>query len=163
FLYPSGFIATAVARLHDLPSIVSIRGNDVGKYAFDPLRRPFVRAALEQADQVTSVATSLTCFADRMLAPIAHKSRTILNSVEIDPDLPRDRPEVATQGLVIGSAGLFRYKKGLIYLLKALAADPALRARVGEGARRTARTLTLAREREEWAAVYRALPGRCTR
>ena len=120
FLYPAGFVATAVAALHGLPAIVSIRGNDVGKYAFDPLRLPFVRATLERADRVVSVATSLTRLADGLITPIAAKSRTILNSIDLDPSVPRPRPPVAMAGPVVGSAGLFRYKKGLIYLFKAL-------------------------------------------
>jgi glycosyltransferase involved in cell wall biosynthesis len=121
FLYPAGFVATAVGRLHGIPTIVSIRGNDVGKYVFDPLRLPFVRVTLERADRVTSVATSLTDLADRMVAPIAHKARTILNSVDLEGLGPGARPDVPVRGLVIGSAGLFRYKKGLVYLFQALA------------------------------------------
>jgi glycosyltransferase involved in cell wall biosynthesis len=121
FLYPAGFIATQVGRMHGAATIVSIRGNDVGKYAFDPLRLPFVRATLEGAGAITSVATSLTTFADRAITPIAHKARTILNSVDPSALKPRSRPEVSTRGLVIGTAGLLRYKKGLVYLFKALA------------------------------------------
>jgi L-malate glycosyltransferase len=121
FLYPAGFVATAVARVHGIPAIVSIRGNDVGKYAFDPLRLPFVRAALEGADRVTSVASSLTALADAVVAPIAGKTATILNSVDAAGLAARARPELPLRGLVIGSAGLFRYKKGLVYLFRALA------------------------------------------
>lgn len=121
FLYPAGFIATQVGCVHGVPTIVSIRGNDVGKYAFDPLRRPFVHAALERAQVVTSVATSLATFADRAITPIAHKTRTILNSVDPTALEPRSRPDLGTRGLVIGSAGLFRYKKGLNTLFQALA------------------------------------------
>ncbi|MGH7601763.1 MAG: glycosyltransferase [bacterium] len=50
FLYPAGFIAGLVGRLHGVKMIASIRGNDIGKYAFDPLRLPFIRSALENAD-----------------------------------------------------------------------------------------------------------------
>src|SRR5262249_23033768 len=109
FLYPAGFIACQVGGLHGLPTIVSIRGNDVGKYALDPLRMPFVRATLEKAQVVTSVATCLTTFADRGITPIAHKARTILNSVEPERLVPGPRPDLPTRGLVIGTAGLFRY------------------------------------------------------
>lgn len=120
FLYPAGFIAGLVGRLHGVKTIMSIRGNDVGKYAFDPLRLTFVRSALENADYVTSVATSLTELADRAIAPIAGKAKTILNSVDLSRLQPRTRPALPLHGLVIGSAGLFRYKKGLLYLFKAL-------------------------------------------
>jgi glycosyltransferase involved in cell wall biosynthesis len=122
FLYPAGYIATLVARTHGVPSIVSIRGNDVGKYMFDPLRAGFVATSLRNADRVTSVARSLAVAADAALSPIEDKSRVILNS--IDPELAQEfeRPQLPLRGVVIGSAGLFRYKKGLIYLFEALAA-----------------------------------------
>ncbi len=120
FLYPAGFIAGLVGRMHGARTIMSIRGNDIGKYAFDPLRLPFVRSALENADYVTSVATSLTELADRAITPIAGKAKTILNSVDLSRLQPRTRPELPLQGMVIGSSGLFRYKKGLLYLFKAL-------------------------------------------
>jgi len=120
FLYPAGFIASLVGRVHGAQTIMSIRGNDVGKYAFDPLRLPFVRSALENADYVTSVATSLTELADRAITPIAAKAKTILNSVDLSKLRPQARPELPLKGMVIGSSGLFRYKKGLLYLFKAL-------------------------------------------
>src|SRR5437762_474470 len=121
FLYPAAYIASIVGRLHGVRVIASIRGNDVGKYAFDPLRVGFVRSALENADAVTSVATSLVSLADRALAPIAKRSRTILNSIDPARLEPRERPELPLAGTVIGSTGLFRYKKGLVHLFKALA------------------------------------------
>lgn len=121
FLYPAGFIAGLVSRLHGVKMIASIRGNDIGKYAFDPMRMPFIRSALENADQVTSVATSLTELADRAITPIAAKARTILNSVDQNKLRPQARPELNLKGVVVGAAGLFRYKKGLVYLFKALA------------------------------------------
>jgi len=120
FLYPAGFIAGLVGRLHGVKTIMSIRGNDIGKYAFDPLRLPFIRSALENADYVTSVATSLTELADRAITPIMGKSKTILNSVDASRLRPQTRPALDLKGTVIGSSGLFRYKKGLLYLFKAL-------------------------------------------
>jgi glycosyltransferase involved in cell wall biosynthesis len=121
FLYPAGYVAALVARQHGLRCLVSIRGNDVGKYMFDPLRAGFVASALRGAERVTSVATSLVAAADAGLAPIRDKARTILNS--IDPDAPVAAPEseLGLTAPVVGSAGLFRYKKGLVYLFKALA------------------------------------------
>ncbi len=121
FLYPAAFIAGMVARAHGKKCIASIRGNDVGKYVFDPLRLPFVRQALENADFVTSVATNLIELADRAVTPIAGKARTILNSIDRRKLRVTFKPDMPVRGLVIGTTGLFRYKKGLIYLFKALA------------------------------------------
>ncbi|RME00890.1 MAG: glycosyltransferase family 4 protein [Calditrichaeota bacterium] len=120
FLYPAGYIAGLVGKLHGVKTIASIRGNDVGKYVFDPIRMPLVRSALQNADYVTSVATNLIELADRGLTPIAGKSRTILNSIDFDRMKVRTRPDYDLRGLVIGTCGLFRYKKGLHYLFKAL-------------------------------------------
>ena len=121
FLYPAGFIAGLIGRLYDVKVIVSIRGNDLGKYTFDPLRLPFIRTALENADYVTSVATSLLDLASRALTPLVGKARTILNSVDTTRLRPQTRPVLQLHGTVIGANGLFRYKKGLLYLFKALA------------------------------------------
>jgi len=120
FLYPGAYIAGIVGRLHGARVIASIRGNDVGKYAFDPLRQGFVRSALENADAVTSVATSLLELADRAVAPLRGRGHTILNSIDPQRLAPRERPELPLEGVVIGSSGLFRYKKGLVHLFKAL-------------------------------------------
>lgn len=120
FLYPAGYIAGLVGRLHGVKVIASIRGNDVGKYIFDPLRMPFIKSALENADFVTSVATLLTELAGRAVTPIGHKSVTILNSIDFSRLQPQKKPALPLEGLVIGTVGLFRYKKGLVYLCKAL-------------------------------------------
>ena len=120
FLYPAAYIAGIVGRMHGTRVIASIRGNDVGKYAFDPLRQGFVRSALENADAVTSVATSLLELADRALVPLHGRGRTILNSIDPQRLAARERPDLALHGLVLGSSGLFRYKKGIVHLFRAL-------------------------------------------
>lgn len=121
FLYPAGFVATTAARLYGVKSIASIRGNDIGKYMFDPLRAGFVEASLRNADYVTSVARSLLDTADRAMHPVADKSRVILNSLDRGTVVSGSRPNLDLRGAVIGTTGLIRYKKGLIYLFKALA------------------------------------------
>ena len=120
FLYPAAYIAGMVGKLHALPVMVSIRGNDVGKYIFDPLRVHFIRTALENATYVTSVSTNLIEIADRTLVPVQHKAKTILNSIDVEQLRPVKTPALQLKGTVIGTAGLFRYKKGLVYLFKAL-------------------------------------------
>jgi glycosyltransferase involved in cell wall biosynthesis len=59
--------------------------------------------------------------ADRAITPIAGKARTILNSVDFSRLHPGTTPDLDLKGTVIGTSGLFRYKKGLLYLFKALA------------------------------------------
>jgi glycosyltransferase involved in cell wall biosynthesis len=120
FLYPAGFLAVTVARWAGIRSIVSIRGNDVGRNAFDPQLRTFISATLEHADYVTSVTTGLLEFADKTLCSVAGKSRVILNSFDASSPGVEAQTELVPSRLVIGAAGVFRYKKGLIYLFKAL-------------------------------------------
>ncbi len=120
FLYPAAYIAGLVGRLHRVKVIASIRGNDVGKYVFDPVRMPLVKSAMKNADFITSVATNLIELGDRAVTPISNKSKTILNSINFDHLAPKKRPDIEVKGTVIGSMGLFRYKKGLVYLCKAL-------------------------------------------
>src|SRR3972149_9744032 len=120
FLYPSGFVATMVARYLGIKSIVSIRGNDIGKYTFDSQRLKFIEQALRNADYVTSVAESLLKMAERVIFPSNGRSQVILNSVEIPDNQSLKIPTLPLKGNVIGTAGIFRYKKGLLYLFKAL-------------------------------------------
>jgi len=121
FLYPAGYIATLAARTFGVKSIASIRGNDIGKYIFVPVRTGFVESSLRNADYVTSVASSLLETADRAVYPVANKSTVILNSLNREMVEAKARPELKLRGAVIGTTGLIRYKKGLIYLFKALA------------------------------------------
>jgi glycosyltransferase involved in cell wall biosynthesis len=67
------------------------------------------------------VATNLITLADRAITPLRSKAKTILNAVDLTRLQPHTRPTLSLKGTVIGSAGLFRYKKGLLYLFKALA------------------------------------------
>lgn len=127
FLYPGGYVASLVAGIHGLPSLVSIRGNDVGKYMFDPLRMGFVATALRGADLVTSVASSLLSAAETGLAPLAGKSRVILNSIDTSLPVAPAPTDLRLAAPVVGSAGLFRYKKGLRYLFQALSELAATR------------------------------------
>ncbi len=120
FLYPAAYIAGMVGKMHGKKVIASVRGNDIGKYVFDPIRMPLVKSAMENADFITSVATSLLDLGDRAVTPISGKAKTILNSINFEHLAPKKRPDLPLNGLVIGSMGLFRYKKGMVYLCKAL-------------------------------------------
>lgn len=63
---------------------------------------------------------SLLDLGDRAITPISDKAKTILNSINFEHLSPKKRPNLPLNGLVIGSMGLFRYKKGMVYLCKAL-------------------------------------------
>ena len=56
FLTQAGFIATLAGRYLNIPSVVSIRGNDVDRAAFDPARFSHTMFALQHANIVTANA-----------------------------------------------------------------------------------------------------------
>lgn len=56
FLTQAGFIATLAGRYLKIPSVVSIRGNDVDRAAFDPSRFSRTMFALQNANVVTANA-----------------------------------------------------------------------------------------------------------
>ena len=56
FLTQAGFIATLAGRYLNIPSVVSIRGNDVDRAAFDPARFSHTMFALQHANVVTANA-----------------------------------------------------------------------------------------------------------
>lgn len=57
FLTQAGFIATLAGRYLNIPSVVSIRGNDVDRAAFDPTRFSHTMFALQHANVVTANAS----------------------------------------------------------------------------------------------------------
>ena len=59
FLTQAGFVATYAGKYLDLPSVVSIRGNDIERAAFDPSRFSHTMYALQNASAVTTNASEL--------------------------------------------------------------------------------------------------------
>lgn len=119
FLYPSGFMACMVGELSATKTMVSIRGNDIGKHLFDHSKYPYIVHCLKKADYITSVSSDLLDTAN-CLHPIREKSEVIHNSLTLT--LPQDKyvSNLPIEGICIGVSGVFKYKKGLKYLFKAL-------------------------------------------
>lgn len=118
FLYPVGYLTGLLARREGIPHLAATVGNDLKKYAFSPDKVAMIASALDNADMVIGVSRDLIDLADA-LRPIKDRARVIHNAVEI-PDqawTPHDRAD----RFRIGFAGIFKYAKGLPYLLKALA------------------------------------------
>ena len=119
FLTGVGREVCAAAHLSGARAMVSIRGNDVGKHFFRDELVGVLRYVLERAHMVTSVARDLLDLADT-ICPLEGRGMVIPNSV--DPALaPSPAEPDASGGLVLGSHGIFRFKKGIPYLLKAAA------------------------------------------
>ena len=119
------FVAVAAARYLNLPSVVSARGNDLDRTAFDPGKFSQISWSLQNAAAVTAVTTDLARKA-RALAP-GCRPVWIPNSVDtaLFRPAPRDEALAASLGLgdapVIAFVGEARQKKGLTILLPAYA------------------------------------------
>ena len=118
FLYPTGYITWLLARRMQIPSILTLVGNDVKKYIFCPEMVAFCRSGLENADRVAALSHDLLMTANALF-PVIKKGGVIFNSVQIHPVSWLPKP-VQNRPFQIGCAGIFKYAKGLPYLFKAL-------------------------------------------
>jgi glycosyltransferase involved in cell wall biosynthesis len=118
FLYPVGYVTGLLARRMRVPSITTVVGNDVKKYIFSPEKVAVCRSGLENAGRVVALSRDLMEIA-HSLSPIAEKTSIIYNSVEIPDQAWRARCD-PQETFRIGCAGIFKYAKGLPYLLKAV-------------------------------------------
>jgi glycosyltransferase involved in cell wall biosynthesis len=120
FLYPLGYITGLLAKRMQIPSIATIVGNDIKKYLFSPEKVAVCRSGLENADRVVALSQDLVDLA-HSLTPIQPKARIIYNSVDL-PAVSWEPLPASTRPFRLGCAGIFKYAKGLPYLLKAVAA-----------------------------------------
>jgi L-malate glycosyltransferase len=111
----AGFPTVYAAHELHLPSVVSIRGNDINRDVFHAERFHHLKWALENATAITAVSQEGLQRA-RIVSACPTKGRVILNSI---------RPEGFAEGIqdvqlprpVIGSLAVFKNKKGLEVLL----------------------------------------------
>jgi len=148
FLHPVGYVTGLFAKRSELPHATCVVGNDLKKYAMSPERIAGLRTGLENSDRIVALSHELAALADA-LTRVRDKTRVVLNSVSI--------PEVSWHGprgqddFLVGAAGIFKYAKGLPYLLKAVAMAQANRPT----------TLDLAGEfRTEEAPIFRDLTAK---
>jgi glycosyltransferase involved in cell wall biosynthesis len=125
YLTRAGFVAAYAGRYLGLPSVVSIRGNDIERAAFDPSRFSHVMYALQNASAVTTNASLLRVKAQ---AFIDREIFLIPNGIDTGLFKPMERNAALAQALgidddrpTIGFAGELRNKKGLATLLSAYA------------------------------------------
>ena len=123
FIKETGFLTTLLALENNLPVINSIRGSDLHKHIFDPQQHAQLCWTLEKASWLTFVSKDLFKRAKVLLPNLEAKSSVFWNSIQ-----PVDFDNFATpelvkncRGMVIGSVGRFRDKKGLEYVLDACA------------------------------------------
>ena len=125
YLTRAGFMAVYAGRYLGLPSVVSIRGNDIERAAFDPSRFSHIMYALQNASAVTTNASLLRVKAQ---AFIDREIFLIPNGIDSGLFKPMQRNAGLAQALgivddrpTIGFAGELRHKKGLATLLSAYA------------------------------------------
>ena len=131
FVATAGYVAAFAGRYLGVPSVVSARGNDVDRAAFDPARAAHLLYALNHASAVTTNANDLARKAEA-LAPGLSVVR-IPNGVDTGHFTPAARDAALARALgldglpVIGFVGEARAKKGLAHLLLAFRAVAARR------------------------------------
>jgi glycosyltransferase involved in cell wall biosynthesis len=130
FLPQAGFVATYAGKYLNIPSVVSIRGNDIERAAFDPAKFSHVMYALQNASALTTNANEL---AKKATAFVDREVNLIPNGIDVGLFKPMERNEGLAETLllttkehegkpfVMGFAGELREKKGLKTLLSAYA------------------------------------------
>lgn len=130
FLPQAGFVAAYAGKYLGTPSVVSIRGNDIERAAFDPAKFSHVMYALQHASAVTTNASTL---ARKAKAFVEREIFLIPNGIDTELFKPMARNETLAEMLglggktkeersaVIGFAGELREKKGLRALLSGYA------------------------------------------
>lgn len=125
YVAQSAFVAVTAARYLGVPSVVSARGNDLDRTAFDPAKFSQISWTLQNASAVTTVTTDLARKA-QVIAP-GCRPHFVPNGVDaaLFAPGPSDPALAASLGLsdapVITFIGEARRKKGLSVLLLAFA------------------------------------------
>ena len=127
FLPMAGFVGTYAGKYLNIPSVVSIRGNDIERAAFDPGKFSHVMYALQNANAVTTNASEL---AKKAKAFIDREIHLIPNGIDTKHFKPvekilalaealglQEEKQKEEKRLVIGFVGELREKKGLASLL----------------------------------------------
>jgi len=96
FLTQAGFVATYAGKYLNIPSVVSIRGNDIERAAFDPSRFSHTMYALQNASAVTTNASVL---AKKANAFIDREIVLIPNGVDTEHFKPLEKNLVLAEAL----------------------------------------------------------------
>lgn len=146
YLTPAGFLAVFCAERLGVASVVSARGNDVDRLMFPPGDFARLLWTLQRAGLITAVSKELAAKIAVLLGE-DRRIATLPNVVDAELFHPRREPEaeqaalkealgIAPDELVLGFSGELRHKKGLPFLLEALAevrrARPACLLVIGE-------------------------------
>ena len=103
FLPQAGFVAAYAGKYLNIPSVVSIRGNDIERAAFDPSKFSHVMYALQNASAVTTNASEL---AKKAKAFVEREVSLIPNGIDVELFKPMERNEGLAEALLLGSNSL---------------------------------------------------------
>lgn len=125
FLPMAGFVGAYAGKYLSVPSVVSIRGNDIERAAFDPGKFSHVMYALQNASALTTNASSL---AQKAHAFIDRDIQVIPNGVDAERFKPMEKNESLAETFnlqpstfTVGFTGELRAKKGMAALLSGCA------------------------------------------
>ena len=123
YLTTAGFLGTWFGESQSIPSLVSVRGNDLDKQLFPGGDFARLRWCLERATTVVAVSRDLA----RKVRTLTGRVASVLpNAVDTQLFSPGAKPEQLAQKhgwpageLILGFCGELRAKKGLPFLLQA--------------------------------------------
>lgn len=121
FMSETGYITTLLAKETNTPVINSVRGSDLHKHVFNPKSHAQTAWVLENSTWVTFVSWDLQQRAKVIVPAITFKSSVFWNSIAPIDFSQFSTPSLASElkGIVIGSSGRLRDKKGIEFLLDA--------------------------------------------
>lgn len=123
FLNETGYVTTLLAKENNIPVINSIRGSDLHKNIFSPKFHAQTAWTLDNSNWATFVSHDLLRRGAAIAPSVLLKASAFLNSIAPIDFSQLETPALISQlsGLVIGSSGRFRDKKGIEFLLDACA------------------------------------------
>jgi L-malate glycosyltransferase len=121
FLNEAGYVTTLLAKEENVPVINSVRGSDLHKHIFNPKTHGQITWVLENSAWVTFVSRDLQRRGIALAPSVQRKSAAFWNSIAPIDFTAFPKPTLIDQlsGVVLGSTGRFRDKKGIEYLLDA--------------------------------------------
>jgi L-malate glycosyltransferase len=121
FMTETGYVTTMLARESNIPIINSVRGSDLHKHIFSAKYHAPLSWILENAAWNTFVSRDLQHRAEVIAPSIATKSSTFWNSIVPIKFTDLPTPSLASElpGIVVGSVGRLRDKKGIEFLIDA--------------------------------------------
>lgn len=112
-----GHHCALLGKKYGIKTLVSVRGNDLGKAVFQSDKLSHLKLTLELSDGIVCVSSDLRDLAHDLLGE-STKSIVIHNSLDTWCETPFEQN--VEDKFVVASAGKFKFKKGVHHLLEAI-------------------------------------------